>query len=229
MNELAKRIKLKSDMDPVLLVKLDGSWVVVDGHHRVAAYRKLKHTDPIKCEWFAGTAREAMDESLRRNEKTHLRVVQGDKAEAAWTRTLLDWNGKTWRSSKSQVVTLTGCSEGVVAHMRRVVRWHHEHATGQVQTPMGETLCKALGHDLRAHSWNKVHGVAVGLSPKQENLNDAAAKLSRNLTTRMTNTLSNDAEVTAQALWLYDRDLCPALVDALQRCIDKGDQGRAER
>jgi hypothetical protein len=228
VNELAKRIKLKGDMDPVLIVKIGNQWVVVDGHHRLAAYRKLKHTDPIKCQWFAGSARAAMDESLRRNEKTHLRVVQGDKAEAAWARTLMDWDGNSWRTSKKQVVTLTGCSEGVVAHMRRVVRWHHGHVTRQEQTPMGETLCQALGDDLRKHSWNKVHGVAVGLTPKQSNLNEAAAKLARNLTTRMTTKLSEDPEVTAHALWLYDRDLCPALLDALQRRIDKeakGEQG----
>jgi hypothetical protein len=233
VNELAKRINLKGDMDPVLLVKIDDHWVVVDGHHRLAAYRKLKHTDPIECEWFTGSAREAMDESLKRNEKAHLRVDQGDRAEAAWARTLIDWDGNTWRSSKKQVVTLTGCSEGVVAHMRRVVRWHYEHATGQAQTPMGETLCEALGHDLRKHSWNKVHGVAVGLTPKEANIDDAAAKLSRNLTTRMTTKLSEDPEVTAHALWLYDRDLCLLLVDALQRCIkektkaERGDEDQA--
>ena len=32
----------------------------------------------------------------------------------------------------------------------------------------------------------------------------------------MTTTLSNDPGVTARALWLYDRDLCPKLAVALQ-------------
>jgi hypothetical protein len=200
----------------VLIVKIGNKWIVVDGHHRIAAYLKLKRTEAIKCEWFAGTVREAMDASLSRNEKTHLEVDQGDKAEAAWTRTLLDWNGKDWSNSKAQVVRLTGCGEGSVAQMRRVVRWHHNQRTGREHTPTGEKLHTALGPDLRTHSWNKVKMVLLDLTPKQWNANDAAAKLAKNLVTRMTTKLSEDPEVTAQALWLYDRDMCPKLIEALQ-------------
>jgi ParB/Sulfiredoxin domain len=109
VNNLATRIMRKGDMDTVLVVRIGHQWIVVDGHHRIAAYLKLKHKEPIKCEWFAGTAREAMDASLSRNEKTHPEVEQGDKAEAAWTRTLLDWNGTGWSSSKAEAVRLTGC------------------------------------------------------------------------------------------------------------------------
>jgi hypothetical protein len=50
-------------------------------------------------------------------------------------------------------------------------------------------------------------------------MNDAAAKLARNLVTRMTTKLSDDPEVTARALWLYNRDLCPDLVKALQKVM----------
>ena len=159
----------------------------------------------------------------------HKRIDQGDKAEAAWTWTLLDWDGNNkWSSSKSQVVSLTGCSEGVVAHMRRVVRWHHEQATGQVQTPMGETLCKALGHDLSMHSWNRVKEEAVGFTPKQRDANEAAAALARNLDNRMPILRTTDPEVTAQALWLYDRDMCSALADALQRRVEKEAKGEQD-
>lgn len=216
VNELKTRIERKGELDPVLVVKLGQAWVVVDGHHRIAAYLKRKWADAIRCEWFAATVREAMDESLRRNEKTHLKVDQGDKAEAAWARTLLDWNGKDWSSSKAQVVTLTGCGEGSVAHMRRVVKWHHRFKTGVEQHPIGEKLNNTLGADLRRHAWNRVKEVVLDLTPKERDENHAAANLARNLTTRMTDTLSHDPEVTARALWLYDRDLCPKLIEALR-------------
>jgi hypothetical protein len=224
VNHLATRIERKGELDPVLVVKLktanpytgalDGhEWVVVDGHHRIAAYLKKKWTAPIRCEWFGGSVREAADESLRRNEKTHLDVDQGDKAEEAWKRTLLGWG------SKREVVSLTGCGEGTVAKMRRVVKWHHDQITGKHQTPMGEKLASTLGNDLRVHSWSKVNGVTLDLSPKQWDMNSAAAKLARNLVMRMTTKLSDDPEVTARALWLYDRDLCPKLLEALQACL----------
>ncbi|MBR1149762.1 hypothetical protein [Bradyrhizobium sp. JYMT SZCCT0428] len=35
----------------------------------------------------------------------------------------------------------------------------------------------------------------------------------------MTNKLSEDPEVTARALWLYDREMCPQLIVALQDYI----------
>ena len=230
VGKLKTRIERKGEMDPVVVVKLktvnpytgktDGTeWVVIDGHHRKAAYLKAKWNGTIKCEWFVGTAREAMDASLDRNEKIHLEVDQGDKGEAAWTRTLLDWNGKSWSTSKRDVVKLTGCGEGSVAEMRRVVKWHHNHRTGKEKHPTGEMLNTTLGPDLRVHSWNKVKQTKQGLTPKEWDANEAAAKMSRNLTLRMSNTLAEDPEVTARALWLYDRDMCPKLVQALQAHI----------
>ena len=86
-----------------------------------------------------------MDASVHRNEKAHLPIDQGDKHEAAWTRTLLDWDGKDWRGSKQMVVKLTGCSDGTVAMMRRVVKWHHNYKTGaDKKHPMGERLYTRL-------------------------------------------------------------------------------------
>src|ERR1700733_12866220 len=141
VNNLKRRVTRKGELDPVVVVKfatvnpytgeIDGDeWVVVDGHHRLEAYRKAKHTKPIKCQWFPGSVREAMDVSVQRNEKVHLPIDQGDKHEAAWTRTVLDWNGTGWSSSKEQVVTLTGCSDGYVGVMRRTFKQHHSYATG---------------------------------------------------------------------------------------------------
>jgi hypothetical protein len=162
VNALTKRTKLKGEIDPVLVIKLaaqpwevDDVWIVVDGHHRLAAYKKAKHTGTICCQWFGGSARAAMDASAHRNDKVHLPIEQGDRYETAWTRTLLSWDGKTWSSSKEQVVKLTGCSEGMVAAMRRVVKWHHNYRTGADEHPMGERLFTRLGDDLSGHTWSK--------------------------------------------------------------------------
>jgi hypothetical protein len=40
----------------------------------------------------------------------------------------------------------------------------------------------------------------------------------------MSNTLSRDPEITARALWLYDRDLCPKLVAAIQARMQGGEE-----
>jgi hypothetical protein len=220
IKKLATRIERKEELDPVLVVKLGRDWVVVDGHHRRAAYMRARWPGTITCERFRGSVREAMDEGLRRNEKIHLPIDQGDKAEAAWTRTLLDWSGKKWSTSKDAVVKLTGCGEGSVAEMRRVVKWHQNQKTGAEPTPIGEKLLAGLGPDLRVHSWNRVKEVKNDLTPKEWDMNSAAAKLASNLVKRMTTKLSEDPEVTARALWLYDRDLCPKLIEALQAHVN---------
>src|SRR5215468_2760346 len=65
VEDLAARIAQKDSIDPPLVVKIGGQWVCVDGHDRIAAYRKLEPRQVIKCEWFDGTIREAADEHLR--------------------------------------------------------------------------------------------------------------------------------------------------------------------
>jgi hypothetical protein len=234
VNNLKRRVTRKGELDPVVVVKfatvnpytgeVDGDeWVVVDGHHRLEAYRKAKHTAAIKCQWFSGSVREAMDASVQRNEKVHLPIDQGDKHEAAWTRTLLDWNGTGWSSSKAQVVTLTGSSDGTVAMMRRTLKQHHGYANGteRDRNPVGERLYTVLGPDLSKYPWSKVNNVRLDLSPEQQSLDDVAAKLSRQLNSKMPILRTTDPEVTARALWLYDKDLCPQLVEALRALVQR--------
>lgn len=234
VNSLKTRITRKGELDPVVVVKfatvnqytgeIDGDeWVVVDGHHRLEAYRKAKHTKPIKCQWFPGSVREAMDASVHRNEKVHLPIDQGDKHEAAWTRTLLDWNGAGWSSSKAQVVTLTGSSEGMVATMRRTLKQHHDYATGtdRQRNAVGERLYVVLGPDLSKYPWSKVNSVRLDLSPEQQSIDDTAAKLARQINSRMPILRTTDPEVTARALWLYDKELCPQLAVALQTLVQR--------
>lgn len=228
VKRLKTRIQRKGEIDPVLVVKLAGQWVVVDGHHRLAAYRSLKHVTPIKCEWFAGTVREAMDAGLDNNEKIHLSMQQGDKWEAAWLRTVMDWGKEDWSVSKADVVRLTGSSDGIVAKMRRAVTRHHDYAKHGVCHPEGEKLHTILGSDLSIHTWSKVNQVLLDLSPKEFDASEAAAKLSGQLTRRMTNQLSEDPEVTAQA-WLYDREAYPKLLEAMQQYLrSQQEAARAE-
>ena len=117
------------------------------------------------------------------------------------------------------MVKLTGTSDGIVARMRRVVKCHREfskQAQRDADRLLGEKLHTQLGADLSTHTWSKVNGVFLGLNSKEFDANDAAARLANNMSQRLTNKLSESPEVTARALWLYDRDLCPKLIEALQ-------------
>lgn len=208
---LKTRIDRKGELDPVLVVKLRDEWVCVDGHHRIEAYGQGKSDGTvIKCEWFRGSAREAANESLRLNEIIKQPVSQSDRFEEAWRRTVNGWG------SKREVVTLTGTSEGMVSLMRRVVKQHKEQST-----PHARELRAKLGPDLSEYSWSRVRAEWVGLTPKEREQGAEAAKLARILNNRVAHMRSMEPAVIAEALWLYDRDLCSALVDALQQRIKK--------
>jgi hypothetical protein len=65
VDDLVARIAQNDTIDSPLVMKIGGQWVCVDGHHQIAAYRKLEPRRNIRCEWFNGTLREAADEHLR--------------------------------------------------------------------------------------------------------------------------------------------------------------------
>ena len=64
----------------------------------------------------------------------------------------------------------------------------------------GEKLYDAFRGGLEKHKWSEVNRVLLDLTPTVWSAHDAAVKFSRNLTMRMTNKLSENPAVTAEAL-----------------------------
>lgn len=198
-------------LDPMLVIKLGKDWVCVDGHHRLAAYGEDHAAVP--CEWFAGTVREAVDQSMALNKKDKLPVPQQDRLEEGWKRTLLN------QGSKREVRLLCGVSEGTVAQMRRV----KEQA--QAQDAGGKLFRERLGaaspkqglQKLMETSWSMAKLMHLGVDDKEVSEELAAARLARRINARLTNTLSRDPEVTARALRLYDPELPEKLMEAWGR------------
>lgn len=217
VKDLARRIASKGELDPITVVKNGGRWICIDGHHRVAAYKAQKWPGKIKAEWFAGSVREAMDYSVERNEVAKLPVQDKDKREEAWRRTVLGWG------SKKEVTRLTGASDGTVAKMRRI--WNEY----QKQTEKGRMLKQHLGGDIAECMWAPVQQAWDGFKPGDFNIEEAAGVLSRTISKRLTTLLKDNVEVTALALWLYDREMCGPLASALRRVVqDKTNAERAE-
>lgn len=207
VEKLARRINTEGELDPPLVVKINNRWVCVDGHHRIAAYVSLKRSKGICCVWFAGTGREALDEALRENKKIKLEMSKEDKFEQAWHRTLMGG----W--SKKETVDATGVSEGMVALMRRIKVLYES------RDKRGDGL-RAKIRDIDNARWSNVRTAYLNLEPPAPwDAQEAAAKLARALNKRLTNKLSQNPDVTARALFMYDRDLPAPLVEALQRVI----------
>jgi hypothetical protein len=211
VKKLEREVRIRGELEPLLVIKLGSHWVIVDGHHRLEAYKNLKWLEPLICVWFAGSVQEAVDESVRRNSVIKLPMDQPDKFEQAWKRTVLSWpwgGGSSW-SSKSQVVTLCGVADGTVAKMRRIVSRYYENSAAS------KLLHERLGRPIAEVGWGRAHAAWLNLEDKDVDEQAKAAKLARAIRSRLEDQLSRDPEVTAKALAIYD----PDLPGPLQHCL----------
>jgi hypothetical protein len=207
VKKLSRTIGTKGELDPILVVKLRGSWVCVDGHHRLEAYAQRKWEGMIKANWFAGTVREAVAEGLRLNDVAKLEMSSQDRFEAAWQRTVLGWG------SAPEVSRETNVSPRLAWYMRAVKEAY------QGTDLKAATLRRKLGA-LEDNTWSSARNAYRGLETGEErSLQEKAATLAKQLTNKMTDLLSRDPEVTALALKIYDRDLPQPLAGFLKEHV----------
>jgi ParB-like chromosome segregation protein Spo0J len=207
VKKLSRTIGTKGELDPILVVKLRGSWVCVDGHHRLEAYALRKWEGMIKANWFAGTVREAVAEGLRLNDVAKLEMSSQDRFEAAWQRTVLGWG------SAPEVSRETNVSLRLAWYMREVRDAYHGTDLS------AEMLRRKLG-PLEDNSWGAARAAYRGLEAGEErSMQEKAATLAKQLTKKMTDFLSRDPEVTALALKIYDRDLPQPLLGHLKEHV----------
>lgn len=213
VRKLAKRIENKGELDPPLVIKIGKKWVCVDGHHRIAAYLKQPNggwKGTIRCDWFPGTVREAVDESLRRNEVVKLEMKPEDRFESAWQRVVLEWG------SKRDIKRLTGVSDGLIGEMRRIKTAY------ELKDEFGREFRKKLGRPLTDASWSLARNAYLNISPAEYDEKKEAAKLAKYLTNRMEGRLSKNPRITALALAIYD----PTLPEPLASELRKVNNGR---
>jgi hypothetical protein len=129
---------------------------------------------------------------------------RGDRWEAAWQRVVLEWG------SKSEIVRLTGVSDGLVAQMRRVVEAHKR------KDNFGREL-RAKLRSIKVVTWSEAKHAYLNLTPADWDIREEAAKLARALKNRMHGKLSRNVEVTALALALYDPELPEPLMKELRK------------
>jgi hypothetical protein len=166
------------------------------GHHRLEAYKKKKWKGTVKCEWFAGSVREAVDESMRRNAKIKLNVPHADKMEEAWKRVVLE------QGSKNQIALLCSVSPRSVANMRVAV------AAASEESERGERLRRGLGdRSLEEVSWTSARLAYQGVERQAISEEEKAKALAQLLGSKMEDRLSQDLAVTARALEIYDAEL----------------------
>jgi hypothetical protein len=113
--ELTRALKEQGQpLEPLLVLPAGKSYIVIDGHHRLAAYRTAAWTKLIPIDIFIGTVEEARDEALKRNSRNKLEMTSASKAESAWQMVLGS------KKSIKQISELSTVSPRTVSNMRKV-------------------------------------------------------------------------------------------------------------
>ncbi|KQT50187.1 hypothetical protein ASG43_21775 [Aureimonas sp. Leaf454] len=104
-------------LDPITVYAIGRAAYVVNGHHRLAAYKRAGITAEVPVTFFEGTFEEAAQESIRANSKINLNMDKEDRNEGAWRLVVMDRTGKG-KSTKAAIAEATGVSPRSVARMR---------------------------------------------------------------------------------------------------------------
>lgn len=207
----AKMNESGNELDPVLIWWSGKRWLILDGHHRLQAYKRLKakgkgkgaSTIPVKA--FKGSLREAQDESNRLNRKDKLPVSTEDKANSAWRYVFL---GDT-RSCRV-LASITGASKSNISTMFK---------------KRGE-LIEKYGHDWQEQvddmTWLQVKTLDRESESYEEWEDRRVLDIARKLDRTFGKSLYNQPELLAKAIERYSPHLYKGLVEWLAP-IDEDD------
>ena len=116
------------DLPPILVWRCADKAFVLDGHHRLEAYKKNGLAD-IPVKWFDGSAEDAMLKAAQANSRDKLPMWDEAKRDAAWR--MVCW---TTAPSKRQIMLATGTSMATIGRMRRAWKQIQMQADSDVVT-----------------------------------------------------------------------------------------------
>jgi len=114
--ETLRRIRKDGrQLDHVLVIQIGPQTILLDGHHRLEAYRRHPAGDQcVPVEFFAGGLDEALDAAAEANTKVRLQMTAEERKNFAWRRTVLGIG------SIKQVARVAGIGTRTVTTMRQV-------------------------------------------------------------------------------------------------------------
>lgn len=118
--ELKAALAVSEVLDPVTVVGVGASAVLVDGHHRVRTYEDRGFKGAIPVRWWPGSVREAVLEASRENGKAKLTMTKRQLMDRAWRLTTAVNATGRHLFTKAQVHVSTGVSNGQVGRLRAV-------------------------------------------------------------------------------------------------------------
>ena len=198
VKELSKAPLAGNALDAITVMWGGSCWVLIDGHHRLAAYRKAswKHDVPVRV--FKGTLDKAIGHAGKANAGAKLEMSRQEKQGLAWRLVCCT------ELSRATIVASSCVSDGIVAEMRRVRK--------KLIEERGIPLA-----DVAGLAWWEAQRRAAGTQREAEQI-DMDTRLeqeAQELANRLVKTLGKSNQlrhgVLARALEIYDGRLPRAL------------------
>jgi ParB-like chromosome segregation protein Spo0J len=208
--ELRRALRNGGELDPVLVYGAGRRFYLIDGHHRLQAYREEDRQE-IPVEAFEGTPEEAVLAARKANSRAKLSMTNLERQNAAWQLVLLDGY------SKAQIGDASGISSRQVAYMR-VVK-------------------KELGHEAYScRSWfearRRAQGIpmeGMGQDELEEKLRRQAEDYAKRLSKEFGGQLIKKPQLAAWAFELhFDRRLEDLVWELRERLSEDDDAEEAE-
>lgn len=111
-----KTLQAGFDLQPLLVIQIADAIILVDGHHRLEAYKRVKDAPPVPVRYFARTPSEALLEAVRCNAQASIQMDGPQRQTCAWRLVL------TRLYSKRDIAMASGVSLGQIGNMRVAAR-----------------------------------------------------------------------------------------------------------
>lgn len=141
--------KAGQPLDPITLVRKGRRFALVDGFHRVAAYRAAGWSAPVPARIHKADQLTTMRLAIEENGKTRLHLMPGERADWAWKIVQTEQDAKAQHAaalaagapatkidkalvdvSKSAIAAMTGNSARLIATMREAWKIFDEQPCG---------------------------------------------------------------------------------------------------
>ena len=200
VDDLVRAVKAKRIIAPLLVLRIGERGFLLDGHHRLKAYKEVDSKQRVPCDFFDGTVAQAVLEARRRNSETKLAMSTTQKLDDAWKLVKMVKAGAAkvggkveYHFSKAEIVAASDVAKGTVGNMRKVLE------------TIGRTEARAIA------SWEEARKRAAGkVGPgtmtadeveerKRQMVEDWVGRLRKSFGDRF----GKDTELTADVLHRY--------------------------
>ncbi|MEY9196455.1 ParB N-terminal domain-containing protein [Sinorhizobium sp. CCBAU 05631] len=120
VSDLVKLLSIHGTIDPIRVWRCGGAVIVIDGHHRLEAFRRWNRRAPVPVKFFKGTVDDAIRFAETANNQINLQLTYQERADYAWK--LVVHADELGKLSKAQLIARTTISKGTIDTMRKAAR-----------------------------------------------------------------------------------------------------------